>query len=343
MGASFPVIAYDSTAEPRRTKITFVSDGTILVEGRKKEIPLANLHLELGRTGKTCLRIKDSTTGLILTSEDPRLLDAIIKFGGSLEVSETARQLRIHMPDTPRKNVIKNVAIGLLLTTLAFLIWYLPIKLADIAAEQIKPEWEEVLGGKVFIKGFDPKSADAKRVSRVGERLVSTLPNSPYHFHFYVQNSKEVNAYCMIGGNIVVLKGMMDRIKSDDELAGVLGHEIGHALHRDVVRLAAKEMGTDATLALLFHGQANRLKDILTNAQPLEHARFSRQAESAADETGVELAFKAGYKPDAVAYLFERMEKEGSAPDLMIFLSDHPGFSSRIEAVKEEARKLGTK
>jgi predicted Zn-dependent protease len=334
------VTAYDGLGEPRKKRVRF-ADGSLFLQGRREPIALANLHLELGGHKEVSLRMTDPQSGLVLTTDNPRVLDEIAKKSEGTAIASVARTLRADMPNNPLRNLKLKLSLAATLACFVGAGWLAVNCISDVAAEKITPDLEEQLGAGMVDSKFETKSADAKRVARIGERLVQTLDKPvPYHFKFYVQPSKDINAYCLPGGSIVVLKGMVDSVKSDDELAGVIGHEIGHALHRDVVKRTAHELGTDITLGLLFGGQGRTVKAIVDGAKGLEHAKFSRDEESAADSTGVGLAYKADYKPDAAADLFERLQSNGQLTTAFEFASDHPSADTRIAAIKSEAARL---
>jgi predicted Zn-dependent protease len=199
-------------------------------------------------------------------------------------------------------------------------------------------------------KSLNTNTQEVGRVRAIAKRLIAQTgtfrPDAlNWKWEINVQESKEVNAYCMAGGKIMVYSGLIDQIKpSDDELAAVIGHEIAHALREHsreqmseayaqqigllgvaaVVGVSTKDSkNADAALAL---GST-----ITAVALTLPH---SRRAEHEADEIGLELAARAGYNPNAAATLWEKMGKLGGQkpPE---FLSTHPSDAARIEDIKK--------
>ena len=153
-----------------------------------------------------------------------------------------------------------------------------------------------------------------------------------------VISSKELNAFCMPGGKIMVYSGLINQLHlSDDEIAIVLGHEISHALREHSREQVSQAMaaqtaiGIGAALLGLGEGSAS-----VANAgyQALIATRFSRADESEADRIGLELTARAGYDPRAGVTLWQKMinaSQGGRAPE---FLSSHPAEASRVQQIQ---------
>jgi predicted Zn-dependent protease len=337
---TFKVTAYDGAGEPRTSKVKVDNKVVLIAHGREIPLDLARAKLELGSKHNDSLRLTDEATGVLVTTDDPRFLDALATSKPPEQLAALLKQYRAVMPNSPsrRRRIKMALAAGLVAALVAGNLGL--NALTELAVAKITPEIEEQLGAACVDRKYDGTSDAARRVQRIGAKLVDTLPAKPYHFHFYLDDDPEINAFCLPGGNIVVEKGMVEKAKNDDELAGVIGHEIGHAIHRDVVRRTAHDLGFDLTVGLVFGGKLGQLKSLINNAETLEHARFSRAEEAAADTAGVELAFRAGYKPEAVATLFERLIKDIGDAGALAFMSDHPATSKRIVDIREQARKL---
>jgi len=156
-----------------------------------------------------------------------------------------------------------------------------------------------------------------------------------------IDEPKTINAFCMAGGKMGIFTGFWDKLEaSDDEIAAVMGHEIAHALvsHPRERMSVAIGVGIGATVAAAVLSSDSR--DFDRNAQIAAMAAAlaitlpnSREAESEADQVGIELAARAGYDPNAAISLWRKMAKEdGRAP--MEFLSTHPAAATRIERLQ---------
>ena len=147
-----------------------------------------------------------------------------------------------------------------------------------------------------------------------------------------IDDPETVNAWAMAGGKMALYTGLVKKIKpSDDELAQVLGHEIGHALAKHSAEKMSVAMASQ--IGVMAVGVATRSDGLALTGASLAAALAvqmpnSRAAESEADRIGIELAAKAGYDPHAAVTLWQKMAKVGgkSPPE---FLSTHPAPGNR--------------
>lgn len=174
---------------------------------------------------------------------------------------------------------------------------------------------------------------DAKRVRRVGERLVGhTDAREGVPYSFKVIDTKDVNAVSLPGGPIYVFRGLLDLLGDDDDaLAGVLAHEIGHTNARHISKQYTKQLQTNILLAVLLSGQGRLVNDLASLGAEIFALKFSRDDEFDADRRGLSYAKKAGYDPMGLVRFFEKLEsldKRGGAPE---FLRTHPVTKSRTD------------
>ena len=155
--------------------------------------------------------------------------------------------------------------------------------------------------------------------------------------------SKQINAFCMPGGKIAFFTGILDQLKlTDDEVAMVMGHGMGHALRGDARARLGKNAGTGAALSiaaqLLGLGQAG---DLAARAgTQLITLKFSRSDETDADLVGLELAARAGYDPKASVSLWTKMAKASKSEGALGFLSTHPSGPDRIKVLQANLPKV---
>jgi predicted Zn-dependent protease len=156
-----------------------------------------------------------------------------------------------------------------------------------------------------------------------------------------VFDSPTINAFCMPGGKIAVFTGIIDKLQlTDDELAVIIGHEMGHALWEHARERTAKvnltNLGSRLVGGLLF-GQAGEL--VGAAGSSLAALKFSRNDETEADLIGMELAARAGYDPRAGITLWQKMSKAaGGAPPQ--WLSTHPSGSTRIKTFRDNLKDV---
>jgi len=196
---------------------------------------------------------------------------------------------------------------------------------------------------------LNTNATETARVRAIAQRLIpQTAAFRPdaanWKWEINVQESKEVNAYCMAGGKIMVYTGLIDQLKpSDDELAAVMGHEIAHALREhsreQMSEAYAQQIGLVGLAAVVgvTSKDANKANTALALGSTVAAVALtlphSRRDEHEADEIGLELAARAGYNPNAALTLWEKMSKVGGSkpPEL---LSTHPADASRMADIK---------
>jgi predicted Zn-dependent protease len=217
------------------------------------------------------------------------------------------------------------------LTGKRYLALYSESQLFSMADDQYREFLSE---NKVITTG-----ADAEMVARVGGKIAAAAqkwlvsegkPNDlkNYNWEYNLVDSKEVNAWCMPGGKIVVYTGILGITANEDGLAVVMGHEVSHAiLNHGQQRMSAgfwQQLGagvlgmfTDSQLIMALYGVGTNLAVMLP---------FSRGHESESDHLGLILMAVAGYDPDEGPKFWQRMPS-GGTPE---FLSTHPSHATRI-------------
>jgi predicted Zn-dependent protease len=234
------------------------------------------------------------------------------------------------------------------------------------AEQQSALAYQQTLKEAESKKQLNQDSAETQRVRRIAQRLIAEVgafrsDALKWDWQVNVMESKEINAYCMAGGKMMVYTGLLDQIKpTDDELAAVMGHEISHALREHVrermSRAKAQQMGLLGAAALV--GISTKSGDNAVKTLALGGALAtvaltlpnSRTAEHEADEVGLELMARAGYNPNAAISLWEKMSAKGGAKPPQ-FLSTHPSDQARMDDIKrlipkvmplyEESKKQG--
>lgn len=185
-------------------------------------------------------------------------------------------------------------------------------------------------------------------VNQVGQRLVSAVGPQPFDYRFFVVENPQLNAFAVPGGSIYVHTGLLERISSTDELAGVLGHEIVHVKGHHAVRMAS---GPDpiSLLSLLgvFLGGSGA-QAALALGQALAVTRqlsYNRQLEQEADTLGVKYMTGAGYDPQAALSFLKTLDQERVLNPIEIppYLMTHPLSQERIAGVESAIRSLALK
>ncbi|MDE6578321.1 MAG: M48 family metallopeptidase, partial [Muribaculaceae bacterium] len=189
--------------------------------------------------------------------------------------------------------------------------------------------------------------ADSKYAQRLA-RLTSGLKSVdgvPLNFKVYMTD--EINAFACADGSVRVYSGLMDRM-TDDEVLGVIGHEIGHVAHKDTKNAFKNSLLTSAlldgvastgsTAAALTNSQLGKLGESLVNA------KFSQKQESNADDYGYDFLKSNGKNPWSMAMAFQKLgqlENSASSNGLQQMFSSHPSTTKRISHIAERCRKEG--
>ena len=183
--------------------------------------------------------------------------------------------------------------------------------------------------------GLYQDDAMQARVNRIGQRLAAVCGRDEIEYSFKVLNHNEVNALACPGGFIYVFKGLIDYMPSDTELAGVLGHEVGHVAKKHTVHSIEKQMWT--TLALIVATGGRGGMGLIGAAQQALFAGYSRTDERGADKEGFYNTVKAGFNPYAMLITANKLEDlaaEGGGASYGLF-SSHPEPEERAKRIKK--------
>jgi predicted Zn-dependent protease len=155
-----------------------------------------------------------------------------------------------------------------------------------------------------------------------------------------IQDDTTLNAFCAPGGKIYVYSGIIKYLDGEDELAGVLGHEMAHADRRHVTDEMTKQYGIQVLLDITLGKNQGALTQV---AQGLVGLKFSRDKEAEADKYSVMYLNATEYDPLGVGKFFTKLINAGQGDQGPAFLSDHPSPDDRVENIHKEWEALGSK
>ena len=190
----------------------------------------------------------------------------------------------------------------------------------------------------------DPRKLE--RLNRIGQRLAQVSDRQDFEYHFYLIDKDELNAFTTPGGNIYMFRGLIDRLTSDDQIAGVLGHEIGHSAARHTVKKFQAAVGYNIVGSILLSQLQleNQAKQILTQGSDVVmnviFSAYGRQDEYEADRLGIKYMHYAGYNMQGMIETLELLERESKGPNVPVILRTHPYLKDRIIKVKEEIGQI---
>jgi predicted Zn-dependent protease len=167
-------------------------------------------------------------------------------------------------------------------------------------------------------------------VQRLAAPLLAAAGPGPFEFSFVVVDDASVNAFALPGGYVSVHRGLLEAAESGEEVAGVLAHEIQHALLRHGTRRMLAEMGGFLVIRLLTGG--SDLATVGELSGSLASLQHSRDQEAEADRQALELLARARVDPTGLPRFFERLAASGGNPPAM--LSTHPDPGERAERAR---------
>jgi predicted Zn-dependent protease len=219
-------------------------------------------------------------------------------------------------------------------------------------------EEEKKLGKKVLLE--IEREADFVRdlniqafVEKVGYSLVDQVGPTPFEFRFFVINALDPNAFAIPGGYIFVTTGLIVLAENEQEIAGVLSHEISHATQRHVAQMIEKSKRLNiATLAAMIAGilagrggtGSQAAVAMATATAGALTLKYTREMETDADQNGLNLLIKAGYDPNGMITFLNRLQKVSLAttPNIPAYLLTHPAIENRISLL-ENLLQMGSK
>ncbi len=209
------------------------------------------------------------------------------------------------------------------------------VKLGADEATRIRKE-------EPILKATDPRVIELRKI---GAELVAAIPpnnmrGKPWAYTFDIIDKNEVNAFALPGGPIFFYSGILSKMTTKDQIAGVVGHEIVHVLNQHWASQYAdntkRRLGILAVLTILNAGDT--VFDIANVGDALYSLGYSRKHETESDKVGYDIMMRAGYNPNGMAEVFEMLAKEGGGggPE---WARTHPDANKRVASIREMVRK----
>ena len=221
--------------------------------------------------------------------------------------------------------------------TLATLI---PIEREVAYGKSVVNQMERFLGGK-SVGGLTCTNEDGRAALDAMTTRLTEAGELTYDLNVAVFDHKMVNAFAAPGGQIVLMRGLIDKAKTPDEVAAVLAHEIGHVEARDTTRNALRAAGSAGLLALVLGDFAGG-SAVVVVAEYTLNASYTREAEAAADIFALEMMKASGTDTEALATFFDSLAGlERTLPNLPVYLSSHPETIDRAAAARTFSQSQG--
>jgi predicted Zn-dependent protease len=209
---------------------------------------------------------------------------------------------------------------------------------------QAAPEMAEQFGG------LDANQSLQAQIDAIGEDIVqnSAAGRSPYQFDFHVLEDPEtINAFALPGGQVFITNGLLSRLSTEGEVAGVLGHEIGHVIGRHSAEHIAKARLTEGLTGAAVIAAYDPNNPTSAGAAQmaviigqLVNLKFGRDDELESDFLGVCFLAESGYNPNEMLRVMEVLASasQGNAPPE--FFSTHPNPESRLQRIQQAIQNL---
>lgn len=324
------------SARPRDVVVKF-GDATLMILDMD-DMPITHWSL----AGLRDLSSGDDGEGLSLTPDidgderlavdDPEMAAAIRTVCPDLRKRPRVRSSRL------RKVMFWSVAA---LGSLYLIIFHLVPALSDRLAMLIPPEAEIAMGEEMveqfadlLTEGDGPQFCSSPNGDKALARMVARLSTgSELHVPLTVRvlDHKMVNAFALPGGQVVLFRGLLRKADSPEEIAGVLGHEIGHVIARDATRITLRSAGSAGLLGLLL-GDFTGATVTIALSEAILRSGYQREAETQADLYAAALLSEKNLPTAPLADFFLKLkEMSGDAPSLLSHLSTHPDLQGRAD------------
>ncbi|MFC3811197.1 M48 family metalloprotease [Lacihabitans lacunae] len=258
-----------------------------------------------------------------------------------------------------RSGLKLRLVIGLVMAAMALFSYYSKTQANPMTGEKqqvsLSPQEEVAMGLQSAPEmaqqygGLYPDQQVQNQAQQVGEMIVRAFNRelegkniaNPYKFNFHVlRDDKTINAFALPGGQIFITAGLLGRLKSKDQLAGVLGHEVGHVIYRHSSEQMAKTefyqgLAGAATAAAGDMG-ASQIANYVAQVKLM---KFGRDDELESDEFGIKYMIEAGYEPSAMIEVMEILAAAGGGKQRDEFMSTHPSPDNRIAKIQEHIQK----
>ncbi len=305
-------------------------------EPKRLEFPLSAERLSFsGDEGSVILLINPEGAKLYC---DRKVLEPTLRELGCAEIQARlgGEEDRVSRQRRSAHAILVGFCFVVLLTGAG--LWLLANWALDRAVDRIPVSWENTLGEAVASGLGYPELIDPKIVQPVQavlDRVLAAAGPHPYAFKLHVVRSPDINAMAAPGGQIIVFTGLLEKTRTPEELAGVLGHEVQHVLGRHSLRNMAHALKWQVIGSVLLGDMSSMQKVLLAKGPELLALSYGRRLEEEADLEGCRLLLRADVDPRGLASFFKILQaQEGLAGSIPEILSSHPETARRIETIE---------
>ena len=222
-----------------------------------------------------------------------------------------------------------------LLAAISLFYFFILPWMADRAAMNFPKDQEIALGAELKKQYLLSERIDTQKTRLLNEFASKLDLGNDYPADYTVVDADIVNAYALPGGPIVVYAGIIRKMKTPEELAGILAHERSHVLRHHSTRSIFQNLSGVLLINLVLGDASSFINLIAQQGQQIQQLSYSRELELEADREGLHLLFKNNINPDGMLSLLEKLKQENTGDRIPEFLRTHPLPESRIEALKK--------
>ncbi|NKQ40697.1 MAG: M48 family metalloprotease [Sulfurovum sp.] len=232
-----------------------------------------------------------------------------------------------------RENPLKSVfKLSIALAVIAFAAYFVMGFVINAAVSSVTPEQEAKLE-KLLSFNVNISETNSSYLVAVTQKLAKCA-DLPYNIRIRIMEDKEPNAFAVPGGWIYITRGILDKMESENELAFIIGHELGHFKNRDHLRALGYKL-VFGMIGLMIGSDYGATASMTLN---IGSSRHSQSAELEADAFGLEVMHCAYGTVTGATKLFEKMDKGG---EWKYFMATHPGFKERVKKMKKKSIEEG--
>ncbi len=192
--------------------------------------------------------------------------------------------------------------------------------------------------------GLHPDQRAQAMVKQIGQKLVTgtIAAKAPYKFDFHLlADDQVVNAFALPGGQCFITNALFKKLKNEDQFAGVMGHEIGHVIHRHGAQRMASQNFIQGLVqsVMIGTGGSGSAGQIANMVGQMSSLKYGRDQELQSDEFGVRIMTEAGYNPENLIGVMDILEESSGGRSVPEFQSTHPSPENRREKIKEAIEK----
>lgn len=227
---------------------------------------------------------------------------------------------------------------------LIFAIYLVLGLIVDFAVPFIPPAWEDSLAtpimSEVFSASEPSRHFSVDKIQQLLDSLAELMAGEKRKFYINVIDKDVTNALALPGGHIVVYSQLLEQVTSENELAMILAHELGHFAARDHLRGLGRSFLFFIVANFVLGGQGDTVKHFMNSSGILQN-NYSRKQEFAADRYALDLLVKKyGHAGGAVDF-FKRLASKETLPQLTQYLSTHPASDNRVAELDRLIREKG--